>query len=228
MKRTKRSVLRALGTGFIASLTGCTAHHNGTETPTKTTSPTPTKSSTATTTESPTPTPYGTLKTERTYAFAEWHTRSKKDDSFSFTVDSVILATTYQFDGTEQEMPESDQLAFVTLRLKNVGDSKIHVYGRSGPVTSWAVVAEDRWHRERRRLSGEPVHNLERVGFQNAQRYSAEGQRIKPGETVQEKVVCIVPRSLSRTDLEVGFDPTGDDETLYPLRWLPGRAKSER
>ncbi|MFB6234646.1 MAG: hypothetical protein ABEH81_10985 [Halopenitus sp.] len=174
-----------------------------TETPPKTQTPEPTGTTTQT----------ENLDVKERHSLEEWH----KTDSWNISVQSFELTDKFSVDGQTFKMPEAKQLAIATAKVEN----------RTSADQSWAIpfafisngetVYESQMEFDHPEFSYEvDIRQLAQVEHQK--QFSPSGLPVGSGEIEQLWAVAVLPRSISRRDVEVGLK-SETSEMAYPIRW---------
>lgn len=212
MKR--RNILALTGSLLLA---GC-SNESPTDTQpresaTDTTTRTRTQESTASPTRMETDTP--SLGVRHTYSFGEWHST----DKWNIAVQSLDLTTTFRVDDGEStyEMPDEKQLAIAPTAVENTTDIRRGWSVRSDFITNEPTVYESQMafdHPEFENVV--EIDELQQVDHKR--QFLPEALPVDPGETARVWPVAVIPRSLSRQQIQVGMTNSPPD-LRYPIRW---------
>lgn len=219
MKR--RAVLASGGCIVVAGCNALGRFDTASTTPETTTTPENSAVTAATRTaeSSPpsTPTVASDLAVEKQYLFGEWHSWNE----WRWTVASLELTTWFRVDDADRmfEMPGDQQLGIATVKITNTGSSR-----RGWAAGNFAFV-----------LSGDTIVEPQRTFEHPSFRYEVDIARLRQvehqyqfqtqalpvtaGETARMWLVAVLPRKVTRRDIQIGSDVRHDDAVLYPFRW---------
>lgn len=158
------------------------------------------------------------LVVEQQYELGESH----QFGDWAIAVTSLTLDMTFRLDHDDAtyRMPDGEQLAVVTVEVTNTAESR-----NAWTDSPFALIAGDRVFEERLGFDhpefDDPVQMDDLVRIDHLRRYAPSGHPVESGETVQSWVLFVLPRSLTREGIQIGFDDDLDDDAGYPIRWVP-------
>ena len=220
----RRSLVRTGCSSLFLLLAGCGRRTSDETTQRQTDSSSPTAAN-ATQIESTTPThePTTSERTPRQQAEIQHELgNTHRVHNWNISVSTLNLTTKFQRDGLNAvyEVDGDRQLCLVTLRVTNVDDSRQTWSG-------WPIVAivnrrvfEDRLAFEHSAsdapLGLEELDQVEHVG-----RLYPEGYQVESDETFRSWYLFVLPRAVSRRQVQIGLDDVIEDDVPYPIRWIP-------
>lgn len=189
----------------------------GTPRPTRTEDATPTATPEGTATPDETATPRRVGSGETLLDVGEWY----DPGVVRFVVSKVTVTTTVRLDDSDEsfEMPDGDQLALATVGVENTGDTRTSVVGYR-----FAFIDGRRRVYGSRQTFDHPdlgtVYSAELRQVRHDDQFLADGYVLDAGERGTMWSVSILPRTVARSEVVVGYGPDGADGTL-PVRWGP-------
>lgn len=157
---------------------------------------------------------------EERLSFGEWYTTHH---DWGITITDFTLATTFYGDGRTQsgpEMPDGEQLLFVTVKLKNLSqEDRFELDPIGSPL--FAAVVDGTVFESIEKFDHPDFSNGVGMDYLDRRR---PGERIggpetvESGETITRWTGHVVPRNLDSATIQIAFD--GSPEK-YGIRWVP-------
>lgn len=167
-------------------------------------------------TERPEVTETPQLDARNEYSLGEWHAL----DDWRVTVQSLELTTTFRVDDAEKsfEMPDDQQLAIATVDIENTSTRRGWAIP-FGFVVDGTTVYESQMSFDHPEFMYEvDIRQLRQVEHQR--QFQPEALPVDADKTERLWAVAVLPRSVSRGEVQVGLE-TAPDDVLYPIRWTP-------
>lgn len=213
---SRRTVLRRGSTVFTLVLAGCSSTVEDDSSDRSGTVSVSTVKLTTTSSTEPRETRPATItgKTKQ-YTIGQWHTDRKGD--WRTTVERAELLTSFETDeGKTYQMPTDEQLLVASISLENSSTSaQTYAGGLFDALVRGSVYEDTAWFSHPSRDSAVQIDELANVG--KVTRYYSEGRSIGPGEEIQTWLVFVLPRNVSRQDIEIRYKGSEDDSS--PARW---------
>lgn len=145
------------------------------------------------------------------YTIGQWHTDREND--WRTAVESAELLTSLESDdGEMHKMPDGEQLLIATISLENTSTStQTYAGGLFDALVRGSVYEDTSAIQLPGYNSAVKIDELAKVG--SVTRYYAEGRSIAPEEEIQTWLVFVLPRNVSRQDIEIRYEGSEDDSS---------------